>query len=254
MVVLSSPVQIKNGINFRDLGGIRTQDGRTIRSGRLYRAGAFTELTVPERDYLSQTLQIGHVLDYRDVDEIKNYPYALWQGAHYYNVPANPLTDEVSANLDHEFEKKHVPNDFMLRLYRLLPFNNRAYKQLVHLLSADDSQPLVQHCAVGKDRTGVGVALTLFALGVEEETVMADYLLTETLLADFREKILHRFSEQMDATQLAGFRQLFAAKEEYLATALACIKQKYTSIDNWLASEYGLTTEHKQVLQNKYLA
>ncbi len=66
----------------------------------------------------------------------------------------------------------------MLQLYRQLPFNNPAYRQLAASLTTPFEGALLRHCAVGKDRTGVGCALTLFAVGCDSETVMEEYLLT----------------------------------------------------------------------------
>ncbi|WP_234829392.1 tyrosine-protein phosphatase, partial [Enterobacter hormaechei] len=68
--------------------------------------------------------------------------------------------------------------------------SERAQQRLAQLLSNPGGGAIVQHCAVGKDRTGVGSALVLFALGADEATVLEDYLLTETTLATFREQML----------------------------------------------------------------
>ncbi|TOM61905.1 C4-dicarboxylate ABC transporter, partial [Vibrio parahaemolyticus] len=64
-----------------------------------------------------------------------------------------------------EILEQFDPQAFMFRLYELLPLNNPAYHQLVNLLQQPEKGGIVQHCAVGKDRTGVGSALVLFALG-----------------------------------------------------------------------------------------
>lgn len=252
-------VPIKNGINFRDLGGIKTADGRTICPGLLYRSGAFCHITDEEADFLANQLHLHYVLDYRDQSEIDQHPDVLWCDADYIHVPANPLNDDVTASITSELEndtkqlKKFYPYHFMIKLYQLLPFNNVAYKRLVSLLLAKDNQPLVQHCAVGKDRTGVGVALTLFALGVDEEVVIQDYLLTETVLADYREKLLSKVKGKLTPEEFESHKQIFAAKREYLTAAIDAIKDHYQTIDNWLAQEYQLTEQNRQIIQDKYL-
>ncbi|MFQ1005198.1 tyrosine-protein phosphatase [Gilliamella sp. CG22] len=256
---MTSAVPIKNGINFRDLGGIKTQDGRQIRKGKLYRAGEFSRISEQEKDFLANELKLHFILDYRDPNEINRYPDNLWRHANYINVPANPLSDEVTASLTSEIEddiftiKKTSPFDFMIKLYQLLPFNNPAYQKLTDILLNGNGQPLVQHCAVGKDRTGIGVALTLFALGVSEDVVMQDYLLTEQLLKDFRDTILNQNKNQLTATELENQKVIFAAKEAYLTAAITAIKQRYQTIDNWLAQEYQLDNNKRKVLQDLYL-
>ncbi len=84
----------------------------------------------------------------------------------------------------------------MFRLYELLPLNNPAYYQLVNLLKQPEKGGIVQHCAVGKDRTGVGSALVLFALGADLDTVMEDYLLTNETLAPYRKHLLKNMQKR----------------------------------------------------------
>jgi len=111
----------------------------------------------------------------------------------------------------------------------------------------------VQHCAVGKDRTGVGVALTLFALGVSEEVVMQDYLLTERYLNDYREAILSQNKNKLSPEEFEKQKTIFAAKEEFLSAAIDEIKKRYDTIDNWLIKEYQLDDKNRKILQDIYL-
>lgn len=251
-------VPIKNGINFRDLGGIKTKNGRQIRSGLLFRSGDFSKISQEEQTFISQQLGIDVILDYRDISEAQRRPDNLWHQVQYFNVPANPLTGDVSANLTQELTnandlKKRSPADFMIKLYQLLPFNNPAYHTLVDLLVNNHGKSLVQHCAIGKDRTGIGVALTLFALGVDEETVMLDYILSEQLLAPVREQIFADYQNMLDPQQMELRKPIFAANPLYLQSAFDAIKAKYDTFDNWLESEYQLTDEKRQIIQNHYL-
>ena len=253
---MTSVLQIKNGINFRDLGGIKTSDGRQIRSGMLYRSGEFSRLNDSEKNFLSDELNLHYVLDYRDQHEIDRHPDNLWNNSQYINVPANPLSDEITASLTSDdifVMKKYSPFDFMVKLYQLLPFNNPAYKKLISLLLNANGKPLVQHCAVGKDRTGVGVALTLFALGVSEEVVMQDYLLTERYLNDYREAILSQNKNKLSPEEFEKQKTIFAAKEEFLSAAIDEIKKRYDTIDNWLIKEYQLDDKNRKILQDIYL-
>lgn len=138
-------------------------------------------------------------------------------------------------------------------LYRELPFNNPAYRHLVALLLRPEDGALVQHCAVEKDRTGIGVALVLFALGVDEKTVMEDYLLTDTTLAPFRNELLTSLADTMSEKALSDFSYILSVKEMFLATALKTIKEQYGSVNRWLATDYGLDDDARYQLQRKYL-
>jgi protein-tyrosine phosphatase len=246
---------LDGGINFRDLGGNSVADGRRIKRGLLFRSGSLERLTEDDCTFLAG-VPVRSVLDYRDADEVQAKPDILWRGADYHHFPANPLSHEVNANLEKLTSDTLAGFDaqaFMLELYRRLPFGNTAYKQLAQLLSNVDNGAIVQHCAVGKDRTGIGSALVLFALGADEATVVEDYLLTETTLATFREQMLDQLSIRLSASALGQFAYVLSAREEFLMTALSCIRDQYGSTDRWLEAEYGLGQNQREALQAFYL-
>ncbi|KAA8997280.1 tyrosine-protein phosphatase [Affinibrenneria salicis] len=250
-----SLLPLDGGINFRDLGGNRAADGRRIRQGKLFRSGSLDLLSEADCRHLAG-VPVADVVDYRDPDEAAARPDILWSGARYHAVPANPLRHEVTANLESLSAEQLAAFDaraFMLELYRRLPFDNAAYRQLASLLRQPSQGALVQHCAVGKDRTGIGSALVLFALGADEQTVLEDYLLTQTTLAPFRQQLLTQLSATLNDKALRQFDWVLSVQEVFLMTALREIRARYDSIDNWLTVEYGLDSEARAGLQARYL-
>jgi protein tyrosine/serine phosphatase len=248
---------LEKGINFRDMGGLPTKSGAKIKTGVLLRSGMLSELSINDCQFLANDIGLRSILDYRDQSEIETKPDKLWPGVNYYAIAANPLNGEVTANIIEEVKANSHDHSsgsaFMIKLYEQLPFANPAYKKLVSLLLEPELKPMVQHCAVGKDRTGVGCALTQLILGVDEDTVMQDYLLTEKTLAPFREAFLANIASTVSSEEFAFQQALFATKEDYLLSALRAIKKKYQTIDRWLEFDYGLTLTHREQLQNKYL-
>ncbi|MDN0124459.1 tyrosine-protein phosphatase [Yersinia aleksiciae] len=259
---LSHPslLPLDGGINFRDLGGNLGADGRHIKRGLLFRSGSLDRLSAKDCDVLSRG-PAAQILDYRDADEVQAKPDVVWQGASYLNTPANPLSSEVNANLEKLTNETLAAFDaraFMLELYHRLPFNNQAYKQLTGLLqncasSEHAAASVVQHCAVGKDRTGVGSALVLFALGADESTVLEDYLLTETTLTPFREHMLAELSLKLNDQALGQFAFVLSAREEFIQTALRSIQERYGSREHWLQHEFGLGSLEREKLQSYFL-
>jgi len=246
---------LQGGVNFRDLGGNTVADGRRVKHGWLYRSGALDGLTEQDIGYLSK-VPVKHVLDYRDEEEVEAQPDVLWTECEYHHVPANPPSDEFSANLvglNLETLSEFDPQTFMLDLYRRLPFNNQAYKKLVSLLLQPGGGAIVQHCAVGKDRTGIGSALVLLALGASIDTVKEDYLLTDTTLAPFREALLDRLSTNLPPSALKKFEYVLSVRESFIDAALEAITEQYDTLDNWLEKEYGLTAEVREELRARYL-
>ncbi len=125
-------LSLQGGINFRDLGGQLAADGRRVRSGKLLRSGALNRLTAEDLNHLD-TLPLSRVLDYRDPGEVARTPDKLSPLTHYLNAPANPPVSEVNAKVT-ELNAATLNalngEQFMLQLYRQLPFNNPAYRQL----------------------------------------------------------------------------------------------------------------------------
>ncbi|MBJ7223427.1 MULTISPECIES: tyrosine-protein phosphatase [unclassified Brenneria] len=250
-----SLVPLDGGINFRDLGGNRAADGRLIRRGKLFRSGSLDLLSPADCEQLAG-VPVTDILDYRDPDEIALKPDILWSGANYHPFPANPLRHEVTANLDSlgsDVLETFDSQAFMLELYRRLPFDNSAYRHLVSLLLQPDNGALVQHCAVGKDRTGMGSALVMLALGADEQTVIEDYLLTDTTLTPFRQQLMAHLSQTMSDKALGQFAYVLSVQEAFISTALQAIYERHGSVDSWLEAEYGLDNRARQFLQDKYL-
>jgi protein-tyrosine phosphatase len=109
---------------------------------------------------------------------------------------------------------------------------------------------LLHHCVAGKDRTGVGAALILSALGVPKETVMEDYLLTNETMKEFNEKVLKQISAHLDDRVLQIIESLLGVKEEFLEGAFQSITNTYGNLDTYFAHEFGLTKEKRQALQS----
>lgn len=137
-------LSLQGGINFRDLGGVSTVDGRRLRQGKLLRSGSLHMLTAEDLEHLD-TLPLTQIIDYRDPHEAQRSPDKLNDRASYLNAPANPLTPYVDAKvteLNAATLNAMNGEQFMLQLYRHLPFNNAAYHQLTGWLM----QPFEGRC------------------------------------------------------------------------------------------------------------
>ncbi|MCA6220531.1 tyrosine-protein phosphatase [Photorhabdus antumapuensis] len=250
-----SVLPLNGGINFRDLGGKKVANGGKIKSGLLFRSGSLDRLTEKDQSFL-ENRNLFQIIDYRDTSEIADKPDLVWNGANYHHAPANPLSEEVNANLEKltsDMLEQFDPQTFMFRLYALLPLKNSAYKTLVKLLQQPEKGGIVQHCAVGKDRTGVGSALVLFALGADLNTVMEDYLVTHFTLAPYREYLLNEHAKTMSDDVVDKFAYVYSVREEFLMTALNSINQHYGSVDIWLEKDLGLDFSARKKLQGYFL-
>lgn len=121
------------------------------------------------------------------------------------------------------------------------------------LVRLPDRLGLLQHCTAGKDRTGVGSALVLLALGVPRETIMEDYLLTNEVMKDYNHERLSRLAEQVNESELRNIEGMLGVKETFLEAVFSSIERSYGSVEVYMAQEFGLGREERAVLQERCL-
>src|SRR6185369_5508513 len=172
--------------NFRDLGGLQTASGLTIRRRRLFRSDHLGSLEASDLAPLAATL--GHsirVLDLRGIAE-RETAVCVIPGAAVHSLPIEPTIVQKLSELLAAGHRLTVADTVALMqdTYRgFVRGNTQRFAALfAHLLDAHD-EPVVFHCTAGKDRTGFAAALLLRALEVPQEAVMRDYLHTNERLA-----------------------------------------------------------------------
>lgn len=163
-------VAVDGALNFRDVGGLPADGGRT-RSGVLFRSGNLARLSPAGRGALGE-FGVRRIVDLRADDEVAFEPSRL-DGLDIETLRA-PLFLGSAAS----FFVDDVP---LAEMYRAL-LDTGAPRLVEVVRAVIETQPVLVHCTVGKDRTGVSVALMLAAVGVAREAVVADYARTEGLL------------------------------------------------------------------------
>ncbi|SDQ81440.1 tyrosine-protein phosphatase [Microbacterium sp. cf332] len=166
----AASLSIPGALNFRDTGGLRAGSA-TTRSGVLYRSGNLFRVDDEGRRALS-ALGLRRIIDLRDDDEVRSEPTVLGELA--IETQRVPLFRGSVASL--------FRADMSLEsMYRSL-VDESAPRVLEVVRGVIADQPVLVHCTIGKDRTGVTIALILAAAGVDEDAVVDDYARTETLL------------------------------------------------------------------------
>ncbi len=141
----------------------------------------------------------------------------------------------------------------MISSYRTIIKERTAEHTRVLRSLAEDSVPALMHCAAGKDRAGLSIAVTLLALGVEREAIVADYLASN---AKHRRYRVHRSSSSDAAYSpevLELLSPLFEARAEYLAAAFETIEQTWGDVDTYLVRGLRLTPELRAGLRERLL-
>ncbi|WP_189135246.1 tyrosine-protein phosphatase [Wenjunlia tyrosinilytica] len=160
--------------NFRDLGGYRAADGRTVRWGRLFRSDSLGKLQGQDWDRFL-ALGIRTVIDLRHPWEIERsgrVPRHQGLGYHNLSIEHRPYDQ---AGLDPDVE----PARFLADRYTEVIHDGVKELRRALEIVADEAAPLVFHCHSGKDRTGLLAMLVLALVGVHEDDIVADFALTE---------------------------------------------------------------------------
>jgi protein-tyrosine phosphatase len=246
-------VKLRGAVNFRDLGGYTTTDGHHVRWDRVFRSADISKLSDSDLVVLRDR-HIGTIVDLRGVQESKKAPDRLNPGTDYILCPAgsdNALGDwmKTLATI-----RSASGGDSMMRVYyghtefladRYKPFFDK-------LVGLPGDQALLFHCTAGKDRTGIGAALLLYALGVPYETILDDYTATNYYRSAENDKMVQSMVQGMHISEPVA-REMMGARQEWLATTFDAIRQQYGSIDNFLKGPVGLDDAKIRQLRDKFL-
>jgi protein-tyrosine phosphatase len=244
-------VTLQGTSNFRDLGGYPAAGGKHVKWGHIYRSADISKLTDSDLQAL-QNRHVALVCDLRGPQEYAQAPDRLPAGVRRLELPAG--SEKIDPRL--LSGGKSINRDSLMRaVYTTISFFPAKYKPMFdELLALPGDEALLFHCTAGKDRTGIGAALVLSALGVDRRTILRDYAATDTYWQAGREQSLQRMAQAgLSAEAVAAVRPLLAANPAYLAGTFAAIDKQYGSVDKYLATEMGLTPRKLAALRTKYL-
>jgi protein-tyrosine phosphatase len=244
---------LKNAPNFRDLGGVRTADGRVVRSGVVFRSGVLDQLDDDDVAVLRE-LGIRTILDVRSDDEVATRPNRLPDGVIVVHLP---ITD-VSASPMSIVEQLERGDTEGLGADMLLRGNDAFVRRfadrfaaVVGVLADPDRWPVVVHCTAGKDRTGFAVASLLWAAGADDEAVLADYLRTNEHLGERHAQALAHAATRLADTE--PLRAMMEVRTEYLAAARTAIDDVYGSTEAFVRDGLGLDDDARARLRDALL-
>lgn len=256
-------LNIDGVINFRDLGGYQTQDGRTVKWQQLYRSAQLNRMNDKGIAHMV-SLGIKVVVDLRFSDETKQYPTTLaavpdaeilsWHDELTPQAAQQTQTEDHSDDIQRSWKDSLATEDpaqvreAMRVNYPKKLYSHRAIYRKMLLRLAQGQSPLVFHCAAGKDRTGVAAALILSLLGVDKEQIVNDYLLTQ-------QEIQHLFEEWMAGGAAhddpKDFQKILASYPKHIVQPVFDADQSYIeTLLEYVQNTYGGFREYaRQVLQ-----
>jgi len=249
-------IALASVLNLRDFGGYDAAGGAKIKRGHLFRSAHFAEASVEDVARLD-ALGVRVVVDLRRPEEREAQPN-LWPGESARTIAnddgrAHGLPPHLAVLLDDNVTAQSVA-DSMRAFYREYPFSKRyvaLFRDWFAALQKTDGAALV-HCAAGKDRTGVLCALTLHALGVHEDQIVADYELTNVVLdVDARvAAIKPRAEARLDrAIPDDALHAMVCVHRDYLHAAFDAMIAARGSTDAYLREVLGVGAQAREALR-----
>ena len=232
--------------NLRDVGGYRTTDGQWVRMGAVYRSQA---LSLSAAD-LPAVNALGITADYdlRTTSEIAQAPDVVPAGAAYRNLNVLSdvsLTPTLTSPAAAEQYMQEMEQDFVTD-----PTARAAFGDLLTGV-ADSKGASLYHCTAGKDRTGWASAVLLTLLGVPQDTVVDDYLLSNTYYYD--SPAVQAMLKQMPAAQAAVYAPVLQVQASYLQAGFKQVAADYGSMYDYAVHGLGLSPKTIAKLRAKLL-
>jgi len=247
-------VPLEGTLNFRDLGGYPAAGGVT-RWGAVYRSDRLNELTDADLVHLGE-IGLRTVCDFRYDREVEADPSRLPPGARIVRLTVGSAPGDNPRNLEDLIragEITQVSTASMAAGYLTMLENQAAlFGDLIRLVGQEEHHAVVIHCTAGKDRTGLGAALLLGAVGVAEDVIIEDYALTDEYRSEHR---LAEIGPQLEAQGLAldDLRVLFTAPAETMALTLGHVTDRWGGIEGYLTGPAGVTGEELDVLREAFV-
>ena len=260
--------------NARELGGYAAEDGRTVRRGAFLRSAALGDATEADIERLKEYYHLAVVIDLRMTSEVEGAPDPEIDGVKYLHLGI--MDEEAMAarrrSMTAEDREGLDLNNSLDRLklaIRLGIVSDRMYVEFLsgepgkagyarmfrELLALPEGGSLLFHCTQGKDRTGCAAMLILSALGVDEQTILADFMLTNTFNAERIEG-----ERRMLAAQGVGedemetyMRAMDEVDPQYMVNALDWLKANYGSALGYIQTELDITDDELEALRDRYL-
>jgi protein-tyrosine phosphatase len=240
--------------NFRDLGGMKTQDGKTVRWGQVFRSDTLTHLT--EADYTRlNAIGIGLVCDLRTREERKNDPTVWNDGSPVFVLaPVSESPNGVSRNntVSDALQSGNVSVEegekLFERFYVQMVMDSAAKFGAVLRAVETSDRPSIFHCTGGRDRTGITASMLLNILGVPHETILADFVLSTQYLGE-------NPARGTAGAPVPGstYAEVIRLRPRYIEAVFSAIDRKYGSFDRYRREALHLTDADVTALKARLL-
>lgn len=262
--------------NAWQLGGYVTTDGRKVRDNAILRSGALANATEEDIEILSDVYHVTLIVDFRSPVETTQAPEPEIPGAEYVNISLEDMQRQTGASSDMatmmsiEMQYSDEPGRAEVEQIRqgLRTTNEDLYIEKITseaidagirefldiLLTQEEGSVVLYHCKNGKDRTGIATMILLTLLGVDEETILEDFDLTNAFLADEINAEVEQASQYTDDEEVFNvIRIMSGVSRDFMARAFDYAEEQSGSMLEYIKDRYDVTDEEIEILRELYL-
>lgn len=254
--------------NARELGGYAADNGRKVKRGVLLRTASLNKISSDDIARLTKIYNLSVIADLRMSFEAAAKPDPIIEGVKYVNLRVideelymRKLEKILSGEKDPFEILKITVNSGMISDNIYIDFlsgnfGKKAYSEFFkELLNLPEGRSLLFHCTQGKDRTGCAAMLILSALGVSEDIILEDYMLTNIfnagLIENDRKMLLSRGIKEDELKKYMFV--LNSVNMEMMTNALSWLKENYGSPVGYIINELGINENEIEKLKSKFL-
>lgn len=254
--------------NARQLCGYKTEDGKTVKKDVLLRTAKLAGAAEDDIDALVNTYHVTEVVDLRTSSEIEQAPNPEIPGAKNIEIGIIPdsLYNEVLKKSAAVYSADMASPQFALALYKAGVYDIiydsmfetdtsiDGYRQFLELLLEHNDGAILWHCTSGKDRTGVGAMIILTLLGVDKETILRDYVLTNDFVGDEIEELRKAVLEFTDdPKEVEGALNMCGVSRSLMDAVYDRAEKENGSMLEYLKTKLNITDDEIKTLRDKYL-
>ena len=258
--------------NARELGGLPTAGGRSVRRGLLLRTGNLSRATDADVERLQRDFRLTEVVDFRFSAEAGKDPDRVIPGVRYTSLSTlpqrmidgfsqgrvgdeQPTNEQFAATLVH-YATVPRAQELARQLYPTIltdPRSQQYYGRFLRIVLEAEGGVL-WHCSQGKDRAGLAAAFLLTALGADRETIVADFDLSNegfaTPLAMLSQKVRNMGG---DRDALDFIQAMVGVSKKNFVRSLELIDAQYGSLEAYVTGQLGFSPADQERLREKYL-
>lgn len=264
-------IEFDNIINARDLGGMIGAGGKMVRPHRLLRTAHLHDASPADLNRLHEEYNLAKIFDFRSLGEAEALPDKEVAGATHHLLPTidlsaerlteQPIPQEAFLDLEAHIVNYSFYPEVQKMAANMYPSLIRSeYSQLQYaaflrlIVEAPEDGGILWHCFQGKDRTGWGAAFLLFALGVDRESIIADFDLSNEAYLN----LVNRLNGEIEArgggnAEKAVILAFMGVSTPNFIRTLNLIDDEFGGMINYLHEQLLLSPEDIQLLRHRFL-